>query len=65
MSVREKIQEEYRLNSRQELYSFSRKLFQLKKYWNFSPLVRYNDIDYCGCTSNPNMSGKQAGDKNE
>ena len=59
MSVREKIQEEYRLNSRQELYSPAKKILEL------SPLVRYNDIDYCGCTSNPNMSVKQAGDKNE
>ena len=36
-----------------------------KKILELSPLVRYNDIDYCGCTSNPNMSVKQAGDKNE
>ena len=41
------------------------KIIPAKKILELSPLVRYNDIDYCGCTSNPNMSGKQAGDKNE
>lgn len=41
------------------------KIIPAKKILELSPLVRYNDIDYCGCTSNPNMSVKQAGDKNE
>ena len=36
MSVREKIQEEYRLKLTSGTLQFSRKLFQLKKYWNFS-----------------------------
>ena len=41
----------------------SRKLLQLKKYWNFPHVVRYNVIEYCDCDKQVrNMSVIQAGE---